>query len=68
MCKWMTEGDVEGFKKRAIVNYQYMKAMTLMSVSVCVCGGGRSIRDLTSGHLVDPFTVYYNGISGRRFS
>lgn len=67
MCKWMTEGDVEGFKKRAIVNYQYMKAMTLMSVSVCVCGG-RSIRDLTSGHLVDPFTVYYNGISGRRFS
>lgn len=40
MCKWMTEGDVEGFKKRAIVNYQYMKAMTLMSVSVCVCVGG----------------------------
>lgn len=37
MCKWMTEGDVEGFKKRAIVNYQYMKAMTLMSV--CVWGG-----------------------------
>lgn len=46
MCKWMTEGDVEGFKKRAIVNYQYMKAMPLMSVSVSVCvwGGGAGIH------------------------
>lgn len=44
MCKWMTEGDVEGFKKRAIVNYQYMKAMTLMSVSVCVSVWGGEIH------------------------
>lgn len=40
----MTKGDVEGFKKkkRAIVNYQYMKAMPLMSVCVCVWGGNPS--------------------------
>lgn len=52
----MTKGDVEGFKKKSYCKLSIYESHAL---NECVSvWGGESIRDLTSGHLVDPFTVY----------
>lgn len=53
----MTKGDVEGFKKKSYCKLSIYESHAL-NECVSVWGGGESIRDLTSGHLVDPFTVY----------